>query len=68
MYINICIGSSVEIKDLEILCEKLVESLLEVCCLKNLCEYIKKLFISEEFEKFKVDYISFLGGIGEYIG
>ncbi|MBC2400369.1 ethanolamine ammonia-lyase reactivating factor EutA [Clostridium saccharobutylicum] len=68
MNIDIQIGKRIEIKNLKVLCEKLAESLLEVCCLKNLCEDTKKLFISEEFEKFEVDYISFSGGIGEYIG
>ena len=68
MDINIKLGKKVELKDLEIICEKLAKSLLEVCCLSELCEDTKRLFISEEFEPFKVDYISFSGGIGEYIG
>ena len=68
MHINIKLGKRVELKDLEIICKKLSKSLLEVCCLKELCEDTKRLFISEEFEPFKVDYISFSGGIGEYIG
>ena len=68
MHINIKLGKRIELRDLEIICKKLSESLLEVCCLKELCEDTKRLFISEEFEPFKVDYISFSGGIGEYIG
>ena len=68
MHINIKLGKRIELRDLEIICKKLSESLLEVCCLKELCEDTKRLFISEEFESFKVDYISFSGGIGEYIG
>jgi len=68
MHINIKLGKKVKLKDLEILCKKLSESLLEVCCLKELCKDTKRLFISEEFEPFNVDYISFSGGIGEYIG
>jgi len=67
MDINIKLGKRVELKNLEIICEKLAKSLLEVCCLSELCEDTKKLFISEEFEPFNVDYISFSGGIGEYI-
>lgn len=68
MHINIKLGERVESKNLDIICKKLSESLLEVCCLKELCEDTKRLFISEEFEPFKADYISFSGGIGEYIG
>ncbi|PRR81868.1 ethanolamine ammonia-lyase reactivating factor EutA [Clostridium vincentii] len=68
MDINIKLGEKVELKDLELVCKRLAKSLLEVCCLKELCEDTKRLFISEEFEPFKVDYISFSGGIGEYIG
>jgi len=68
MNINIQLGKKVELKDLVIICNKLAKSLLEVCCLSELCEDTRRLFISEEFEPFKVDYISFSGGIGEYIG
>lgn len=68
MNINIQLGKKVELKDLVIICKKLAKSLLEVCCLSELCEDTRRLFISEEFEPFKVDYISFSGGIGEYIG
>ncbi|BCZ47449.1 ethanolamine ammonia-lyase [Clostridium gelidum] len=68
MNINIKSGKKVELKELEIICKKLAKSLLEVCCLKQLCEDTRRLFISEEFEPFKVDYISFSGGVGEYIG
>jgi ethanolamine utilization protein EutA len=66
--ISIKKGQKVELRALESLCEALAKSLLEVCCLKEICEETKGLFISEEFEKFKADYISFSGGIGEYIG
>lgn len=66
--ISIKNGQKVDIKDLESLCEALAKSLLEVCCLKEICEETKELFISEGFENFKADYISFSGGIGEYIG
>jgi ethanolamine utilization protein EutA len=68
MHLNIKLGERAELKNLDIMCKKLSESLLEVCCLKELCEDTKRLFISEEFEPFNVDYISFSGGIGEYIG
>lgn len=68
MHLNIKLGERAELKNLDIICKKLSESLLEVCCLKELCEDTKRLFISEEFEPFNVDYISFSGGIGEYIG
>lgn len=68
MNLNIKLGQSVELKELEAMCKRLSESLLEVCCLKELCEDTKRLFISEEFKSFKVDYISFSGGIGEYVG
>jgi len=67
MNINIKLGERVELKDLQIICKKLAKSLLEVCCLKELCEDTRRLFISEEFGHFKVDYISFSGGVGEYI-
>jgi ethanolamine utilization protein EutA len=68
MDINIKLGEKVELKDLNYICKKLAKCLLEVCCLRELCEDTKSLFISEQFEPFKVDYISFSGGIGEYIG
>lgn len=68
MHINIEVGKKPKLKDLEIICQKLSESLLEACCIKELCEDTKRLFISEIFEPFSVDYISFSGGIGEYIG
>ncbi len=66
--ISIKIGKRVELEALESICKKLAQSLLEVCCLKEMCEDTKRLFISEGFESFKADYISFSGGIGEYIG
>jgi len=66
--ISIKIGKMLELKALESMCEKLAQSLLEVCCLKEICEDTKRLFISERFETFEADYISFSGGIGEYIG
>jgi len=68
MHLNIKLGENINLRDLEIICKKLSESLLEACCLNALCEDTKRLFISEEFEPFSVDYISFSGGIGEYIG
>lgn len=66
--ISIKIGEIAEIKALESICEKLAQSLLEVCCLKEICEDTKRLFISEDFEAFEADYISFSGGVGEYVG
>ncbi len=68
MDINIKLGEKVKIMDLEIICEKLARSILEVCGLKELCKDTQRLFISEEFEPFNADYISFSGGIGECIG
>ena len=65
--ISIKIGKRIGGADLEKICEKLAKSLLEVCCLKEICEDTKRLFISEGFESFTTDYISFSGGIGEYI-
>ncbi|GFP76961.1 ethanolamine ammonia-lyase reactivating factor EutA [Clostridium fungisolvens] len=67
MYIDIKLGKITELIELKILCKKLAKCLLEVCCLNELSEDTKKLFISEEFEPFKVDHISFSGGVGEYI-
>ena len=66
--INIEVGSRVELNELKIICDKLAECLLEVCSLKGLSEDTKRLFISEGFKSFKGDYISFSGGVGEYIG
>lgn len=66
--VSIKVGQKVQLKDLMIVCRKLAESLLEVCCLKELSEDTKRLFISDIFKEFKPDYISFSGGIGEYIG
>lgn len=68
MNMNIKLGQKTELKDLKLICQKLSKSLLEVCCLAELGKDTKRLFISEKFEPFKVDYISFSGGIGEYIG
>ncbi|WP_341273964.1 ethanolamine ammonia-lyase reactivating factor EutA [Clostridium butyricum] len=65
--INIEKGKRAELKDLQIICERLAQSLLEICCLKEISEDTERLFISEGFEHFKADYISFSGGIGEYI-
>ncbi|MBD7911260.1 ethanolamine ammonia-lyase reactivating factor EutA [Clostridium sp. Sa3CVN1] len=58
----------VNLNVLEILCKRLSESLLEVCSLKELSKDTEKLFISEGFTPFKADYISFSGGVGEYMG
>lgn len=66
--IDIKVGKRAQFNDLKLICRKLAESLLEVCCLKELSKDTEKLFISEIFEEFKVDYISFSGGIGEYVG
>lgn len=66
--IDIQIGKKAEINDLQIICEKLAYYLVEACCLKKISEDAKKLFISEMFDSFEVDYISFSGGVGEYIG
>lgn len=65
--INIEKGKRAQLKDLQIICKRLTQSLLEICCLKEISEDTKRLFISEGFEYFKADYISFSGGIGEYI-
>lgn len=66
--INIEIGKRADFKDLELICKALARSLLEICCLKEICNNTKELFISEDFEEFRADYISFSGGVGEYIG
>lgn len=68
MELNIEIGERADIRDLEFICKKLAKSLLEVCCLSAMSEDTEKLFISEGFGPFDADYISFSGGIGEYIG
>ena len=47
--------------------KKVFDEIVDVT-LKEICEETKELFISEGFENFKADYISFSGGIGEYIG
>lgn len=66
--VSIEIGKKAEIAELEAICKKLAQSLLEVCCLKEISNDTKKLFISDGFEISKNDYISFSGGVGEYIG
>ncbi|OOM75394.1 reactivating factor for ethanolamine ammonia lyase [Clostridium sp. BL-8] len=66
--LDIEIGKIADIKDIESLCKKLACSLSEVCILKEMKEDTEKLFITEGFAGIKVDYISFSGGIGEYIG
>lgn len=66
--INIEVGKEAEFEHLQLICKKLAQSLVEVCCLGEIGEDTERLFISEGFEFFKVDYISFSGGIGEYIG
>ncbi len=65
--INIQIGKRAELNDLKIICEKLAQCLVEACSLRMISEDTKRLFISELFNPFKVDYISFSGGVGEYI-
>ncbi|WP_315068958.1 ethanolamine ammonia-lyase reactivating factor EutA [uncultured Clostridium sp.] len=66
--LDIEIGKIADIKDIESLCKKLACSLSEVCILKEMREDTEKLFITEGFAGIKADYISFSGGIGEYIG
>lgn len=66
--INLQLGEKPELEALKLICGKLAESLLEVCCLKEINQSTKKLFISDGFEGIEVDYISFSGGVGEYIG
>jgi ethanolamine utilization protein EutA len=68
MNIDIKLGKITELIELKTLCKKLTKCLVEICCLSELGEDTKRLFISEKFEPFKVDYISFSGGVGEYIG
>ncbi|AGF54506.1 ethanolamine utilization protein EutA [Clostridium saccharoperbutylacetonicum] len=66
--INLQLGEKPELEALKLICGKLAESLLEVCCLKEINQSTKKLFISDGFEGIEVDYISFSGGVGEYVG
>jgi ethanolamine utilization protein EutA len=66
--LDIEIGKPANIEDIETLCKKLACSLLEVCSLKEMREDTEELFITEGFAGIKADYISFSGGIGEYIG
>lgn len=68
MGLDVVIGERAELRDLKLICKKLAKSLLEVCCLSTMSEDTERLFISDGFEPFKPDYISFSGGIGEYIG
>lgn len=67
MGLNLKLGRRAELHELEIICKKLSKCLLEVCCLEELSEDTKRLFISEGFELFEVDYIGFSGGVGEYV-
>lgn len=62
------ISEKSKIEDLEVLCDRLAKSLLEVCFGERVSSNTKKLFISYGFTPFKADYISFSGGVGEYIG
>lgn len=66
--LKIEIGKLAELRELELLCKKLAQSLLEACSLKEIGEDTERLFICEGFQGIKADYISFSGGIGEYIG
>ncbi|MFT8348708.1 ethanolamine ammonia-lyase reactivating factor EutA [Clostridium saccharoperbutylacetonicum] len=66
--INLQLGEKPELEALKLICGKLAESLLEVCCLKEINQSTKRLLISEGFEEVKVDYMSFSGGVGEYVG
>jgi len=67
MGLNLQVGRRAKLHELEIICKKLSKCLLEVCCLEELCQDTKRLFISEDFEPFEADYISFSGGVGEYV-
>ncbi|MFW2490601.1 ethanolamine ammonia-lyase reactivating factor EutA [Clostridium chromiireducens] len=67
MNLNIQVGRKPKLQNLIHICEKLSKCLLEVCCLKELSADTKRLFISEGYEPFETDYISFSGGVGEYV-
>jgi ethanolamine utilization protein EutA len=68
MNLDIKLGAKASLLELKALCLKLAQCLLEASCLSKLTKETRILFITEEPKPFAADFISFSGGVAEYIG